>query len=431
MIAAPDRRAGVELSAGAELDGGFFADTPPERITGAAEGEVSAPRRTPAPRLLLVAPQPFYEDRGTPIAVRQVIEALGDLGYTIDLLTYPLGETVPLPATRYLRVANPFRFRQVPIGLSLKKVVLDGLLIPRLWRRMRSGDYFAVHAVEEAAFPAVLFGRLLGIPVIYDMQSSIPEQLSTHPATRIPLASEALLAAERWLLRNATMVMSSAGLAHRARALAPATPVGEWQFHSSAGEASCETPESLREELRIPPTAPVVVYTGSFAGYQGIPDLLAAIPRVLRRKPETVFVLVGADRAAMGTENPAVRIVERQPKARIAGFLRMADVLVSPRNEGNNNLPLKVFDYLAAGRPIVATDIRSHRAVLNDGTALLVPPTPGGLADGVVALLEDPACAERLAAGAARYAGENLTRLAFERSVHKVYRRLWLEAGAD
>lgn len=442
MIAPPVRIPAPDVSGGPKIELENPSAAPPEPITERQGEGVGRCNETPRPRLLLVAPQPFYQDRGTPIAVRQVIEALGELGYEIDLLTYPVGETVPLPATRYLRTVNPFRVRQVPVGLSLRKLVLDGLLVPQIWRRMRSGDYFAVHAVEEAAFPAVAFGRRLGIPVIYDMQSSIPEQLSEHPLTRLPGVRTALLAAERWLLRNATVVMSSAGLAHRARSLAPETPVAEWQFHS--GEAASErcgvdTPDSLRAELRIPPAAPLVVYTGTFAGYQGIPDLLRSIPQVRRGEPDAVFVLVGADGATgsgIGREarqalGDAVRIVERQPKERTAAFLRMADVLVSPRSEGNNNVPLKIFDYLSAGRSIVATDTRAHRAILNDDTALLVPPTPAGLAGGVVTLLRDRARAERLAEAAGAYARDNLSRLAFERSVHKVYRQLWLDAGGD
>jgi hypothetical protein len=57
-----------------------------ETAAWSAENSVAEPLR---PRVLFVAPQPFYEDRGTPIAVRQVLQALGQLGYAVDLLTYP------------------------------------------------------------------------------------------------------------------------------------------------------------------------------------------------------------------------------------------------------------------------------------------------------------------------------------------------------
>src|SRR5262245_12832040 len=53
-------------------------------------------------RVLVVAPQPFYEDRGTPIAVRQVVEALSHLGRSIDVLTYPVGRSVEIPRVSVL-----------------------------------------------------------------------------------------------------------------------------------------------------------------------------------------------------------------------------------------------------------------------------------------------------------------------------------------
>ena len=81
-------------------------------------------------RILVVAPQPFYEDRGTPIAVRQVLEALSELGRPVDLLTFPIGSDVAIRGLRIFRSANPFGFQRVPIGLSIRKVILD---LPLTW----------------------------------------------------------------------------------------------------------------------------------------------------------------------------------------------------------------------------------------------------------------------------------------------------------
>ncbi len=127
--------------------------------------------------ILLLAPQPFYEDRGTPIAVRQVLEALSDLGYPVDVVTYLVGRSLELRGVRYFRVANPCGIRHVPIGFSARKLLLDSFLIPAAWKRLRERSYRAIHAVEEAAFPAVELGRRYGVPVVYDMQSCLPEQL--------------------------------------------------------------------------------------------------------------------------------------------------------------------------------------------------------------------------------------------------------------
>src|SRR4029450_4785693 len=92
-------------------------------------------------RVLLVAPQPFYQDRGTPIAVRQVLEALSQLGYKVDLLTYPVGADIQAPGLRLMRVANQFGIKNVPVGLSLQKLLLDIPLSFGIQRQLRQGGY--------------------------------------------------------------------------------------------------------------------------------------------------------------------------------------------------------------------------------------------------------------------------------------------------
>ena len=121
-----------------------------------ADGGVA---EVPGRRILVVAPQPFYEDRGTPIAVRQVLQALGELGRSVDLLTFPIGNDIGVPGLSILRSANPFGFQRVPIGLSLRKVILDVPLVWALRRIVDPARYSCIHAVEEAAFPAAVLAR--------------------------------------------------------------------------------------------------------------------------------------------------------------------------------------------------------------------------------------------------------------------------------
>lgn len=381
--------------------------------------------------MLVVAPQPFYEDRGTPIAVSQLLRALSQLAYDVDLLTYPVGRTLEIPRVRYFRAANPFGVRQVPIGLSLSKVLLDVLLVAGLARRLSSGDgYACIHAVEEAAFPAVVLGRWFRVPVIYDMQSSLPEQLAQHLAFRNPVARTALRRLESWLLRRADSVVSSSGLAERARTSVPTVKLREWQFAGSLPPCSPEEAAALRADLGIAPERPVVLYSGTFEPYQGLPELLAAIPLVRAEVPEAIFVLVGADesggtlveRSQIGLiRDGSLRVVKRQPRERIPRFLALADVLVSARAWGDN-LPLKIFDYLAAGKPIVATDIPAHRAVLSEERAVLTGLGAPALAAGIVRLLRDPELAARLARSGREYADEKLGWFAFVRSVGELYK---------
>lgn len=377
-----------------------------------------------------MAPQPFYEDRGTPIAVHQLLRALSELEHEVDVLTYPVGRAIEIPRVRVLRAPNPFGVRHVPIGLSLAKLLLDATLVPALARRLRRRGYDCVHAVEEAAFPAVLLGRHFGVPVIYDMQSSLPEQLARHPLLRGAVAQAALRCGERWLLRRADSVVSSAGLATRVRASAPETCLAEWRYASPLPPAAPGEAERLRAVLGIAPDQPVILYSGTFEDYQGLPALLEALPRVRRRVPRATLLLVGAPEgvtidllrrhAALEREG-ALRVLPRQPRENMPPFLALADVAVSPRAWGDN-LPLKVFDYLAAGKPIVATDIRAHRAALDESRALLCPAGAGALADAVSRVLEDGELAARLSAAARAYAEEQLAWPSFVSAVRELYR---------
>lgn len=387
----------------------------------------------PAPRrVLIVAPQPFYQDRGTPICVRQVIDALVQLEYQVDILTYPVGGDLTGRPVRVIRSSNPFRITHVPVGFSFRKVLLDTTLFPQLRRLLRSGRYDAVHAVEEAAFPAAFWGQRYGVPVIYDMHSSMAEQMSDLAPFRNGMARMAFRRMERWLLERATRVISSAGLAARVREVAPGARVREWEFSAEFPPTSREEVELLRATLQIEPNQKVVLYSGTFERYQGLSLLLKAVPQVLAREPSAVFVLVGVDgeHAASRIEKIAheipghrLRLVPRQPREKIPAFFALAEVLVSPRVYGGN-LPLKVFDYLAAGRPIVATNIPSHRSVLNDERAILVPPEPEPLARAITRVLQHPEIALGMASAGKEFAIRRLAWGRFVASVAELYRSI-------
>ena len=358
----------------------------------------------PIPRILAVAPQPFYQDRGTPIALRQVLQALSELGRPVDLVTYPVGEDVALPGLRIFRSANPLRYQSVPVGFSLRKIILDLPLTAAVRRRLARERYTCIHAVEEAAFPAALLAE----------------------AYRTPL------------LRRATLVVTSAGLAERVGQAAPSVPVREWHFPSAPAEVDAERVAALRATLGLSPAQPVVLYSGTFEAYQGLAELIGAIPLVHARMPDARFVFVGAeDGDALFADGPGaalaesgvLRVVERQPRADMPAFLALADVLVSARAYGGN-LPLKIFDYLAAGRPIVATDIPTHRTVLSEERAVLVEPTAAAIAAGILGVLGDSGRARRLAAAARAHAKNHFGWGRFVDSVDALYAEVEQHARA-
>ena len=96
-----------------------------------------------------------------------------------------------------------------------------------------------------------------------------------------------------------------------------------------------------------------------------------------------------AQARAAGIEDVTIFAGER-PAEEIPAYLLAADVLVSPRSRGTNT-PLKIYQYLRSGKPIVATRLLTHTQVLDDDTAILTGATPQEFADGILAALDRPA----------------------------------------
>jgi glycosyltransferase involved in cell wall biosynthesis len=186
--------------------------------------------------------------------------------------------------------------------------------------------------------------------------------------------------------------------------------------HDPARFAAPPSRDELRRALELPHDRPVVVYTGHVNLTKGLDTLL----RMAKRLPAVTFVLVGSEGngviegLARRTRN--VTVVPWQPFSTVTRYLLAADILLQPpsrvplRLVGNTVLPMKLFLYLAAGRPIIAPDLPDMREVLvHDHNALLVPTGDDDAAVGAVTrVLGDPALAERLSA-AAKKTSEGLT----------------------
>ncbi len=367
-------------------------------------------------RVLLLLPQPFYEDRGTSIALTHYLRALGDLGQPADVLCFGPGEDIELPGVRIFRAPNPFGFERVPIGLSARKLVLDVFLAHALRRRLARERYLFVHAVEEAVLIARAFAPRRGTLVTYDMQSSLPEQLLQYRGLANRLVQGVAQRVEDRVLRGVDLVVCSEGLEERVRERAPETALLGWRFPASFGPVPAERLARLRKALRIPDRARNDLYVGSFARYQGMEMLARALPRVLAGVPDAVFVAVGAASPrqssslaeSIGAEcAERVRVLDRVDRDDAHAYMALADVLLLPRIHGSN-LSLKTFDYLAAGKPIVASDLPLHRWLEREALAVLAPPEPRPFADAVRRTLEDAELADRLRRAARSYADSHL-----------------------
>lgn len=382
-------------------------------------------------RILLAAPQPFYQERGTPIAVRMLAETLCAQGHAVDLLTFHEGADLDYPGLTILRTPAVPGIRDIPIGISWKKLICDVLLSVRLVTLALTRRYDVIHAVEEAVFPAVLLRRTARARVVYDMDSVLGEQLLQRWRILRPLR-RALQGLERAAIRRVDAVFAVCReLATQAADCAPRVPVFLIE-DVALPEATRACAEPLREMLGI--RGLLALYVGNLQRYQGVDDLVHAMRRVPR---DVTLVLIGGSTADMARMVNLIRTLKLEgrvyalgprPLAQLSGYLRQADVLVSPRSKGRNT-PMKIYSYMHSGRAILATAIRSHTQVLDDSCALLAEQGEAGLAAGLRRLAGDELLRARLGAAASRRARERYSMGAFQEKVRQAYRVLEMEGA--
>ncbi len=388
-------------------------------------------------KILFIAPEPFFENRGTPIATRNMLRVMGELGHRTDLVTYYEGQAVSIPGTSVYRCAR-LPFKNIPIGFSYLKPVLDVLTYVVVVRRLMTQRYDVIHCVEEGIFLALLAFPRKGAVLCYDMDSSLAEQLTAR-GRLWRILPPFLHWLERWALRKSTCVVTVCpALGQHVRTLAGQkrifqiedTPVVSPKPLSEREDTELRKKLSLREQK-------VVLYIGNFEPYQGIELLLRGFSLAVRKEPNCALVVVGGNKKEVLAKRNFARSLGIERHVAFAGFvppeeagvyLSLADVVVSPRTRGTN-FPMKIYSYLASGKPLVATDLTVHTQMLNRETALLVPATAEGLARGIVQLLSNPALGKSLSENGKRLVEREFGEDAYRRKVAELYR--WIAARID
>jgi len=368
-------------------------------------------------KILMIAPQPFFEPRGTPFSVLGRLRALSHLGHEVDLLTYHLGENVMIPGLSISRTATVPFVRDVPIGPSLRKLILDLLLFAKAVRALRRKRYDLLHTHEEASVFGLLLAKRFGIPHLYDMHSSLPEQLRNFGYARVT----PLIRLFEWLERrvivscNGSITICPALHEHVKKVSASGRHV---MIENVIGEDdAAPVSEEALERLRAVHSMAdrkVVLYTGTLESYQGIDLLIGSAEHVVRMRQDVLFLVVGGagnhvrtyrSRVTARGLSPHFCVIERRPASEMSAFIRLATVLVSPRT-GGANTPLKLYSYLKSGKPIVATNILAHTQILTPDTAILTEATAASFAHGILRLLHDPILAEAIGCRARQVAQE-------------------------
>ena len=358
-------------------------------------------------KLLVLAPQPFFQNRGTPIATLKMLHVLAADGHDIDLLTYHEGSGIAIENCCHHRIPNIPLVTNVPPGFSIRKLICDFAMMFSVLRLCFRNKYDAIHAVEESVFMAMLVKTMTGTPYIYDMDSSLPRQI----VDQIPLFKP-FFGFLRWF--EGAAVKGSSGVVAVCQSLEqvaashsasiPIVRIEDASLLTQETEKNAQDNANEMDNL----DGRKLLYVGNLQSYQGIDLLLESFTHVYHCESDVRLVVIGGSNEHLmryRTLAKQYKVADRthfigpRPVDRLGEYLERADVLVSPRTLGSNT-PMKIFSYLESGTPILATDLSMHTQVLDGEIAHLVPPTPLEMARGMLTLLNGPEQRAKLAAAA-------------------------------
>jgi glycosyltransferase involved in cell wall biosynthesis len=379
--------------------------------------------------ILLLAPQPFYQERGTPIAVKLLAQTLGEQGHVVHLLVFAEGEEITLPHVTIHRHIPLPGISNIKPGLSVKKLICDVFLFLKCVQLVRKYEFQLVHAVEESVFMAMVIKKIFKIPYVYDMDSCMSLQL----LDKFPSLGLVRRAME-WLEMAA--IVKSKGVLAVCRSLedmvkkyAPDKLTARIEDITLL-ESGNEGEENLREELGV--QGLLLMYVGNFEKYQGIDLLLDGFKEAVIRKKNLGLVLIGGNKKDIQLYKQRTRklgietnvfFCGQRPVNMLGYYLGQADILVSPRTQGNNT-PMKIYSYLDSGIPVLATNLPTHTQVLDEEIACLVHPSPAAMADGIVGLAENKVLREKIGFQARRRVQEEYSLPAFQRKLAAFYEQL-------
>lgn len=382
--------------------------------------------------VLFLAPHPFYQDRGTPINTSLVLKILSEQKHHVDVVTFPEGKDIYYENVKIHRTLKIPFLTNIRPGFSCKKLVYDFLMLIKVIQLASAQKYDLVQAVEESVFIALLLKVIFKTPYVYDMDSSIAQQMVEQISWLAPV-DFILNGFEKIAIKNAKAVVPVCHAIADDIAKYRPEKVAVLPDISLLGDQVGEVHEDIRQELGI--KNKMLMYVGNLETYQGIDLLLESFAVALDKTDKIDLVIIGGDAVGIAKYqakaeqlgiSQKVHFMGSRPAQNLRGYLSQADILVSPRIKGKNT-PMKIYSYLDSGKAVLATDLLTHTQVLNDEISMLAQPTPTEFSQGIIALANNPNLCTKLGMAGKALIQEKHSYNAFRKIVKNLYDWLKLE----
>ncbi|MDO8566209.1 MAG: glycosyltransferase family 4 protein [Candidatus Moranbacteria bacterium] len=347
-------------------------------------------------KILVVAPTPFFSDRGTHIRILEEALALEKRGAEVTIATYHIGAKLPQHLNTKIDVRRIrrllFWYKKLEAGPDWQKIILDLMLIKKTFFLARTWKPDIIHGhLHEGALIGFIVQKALfwrKIKLVADFHGSLTKEMASHSYLRASGLMKFFEMIERFIdtLGDAAVASSWDNIARintarkhdPARILLDGTRLSMFEGQPEASLA--------RAAYRIPQEKVVIVYTGALIANKGIKLLLDAVPIICARYQEAHFVIAGfpvdqiTEYVKQAIFKTRVTIISPLSYFELPKILCMSDIGVDPKESDTRQASGKMLQYMGAGLPIACFDTQNNREYLADGGIYAGETTPEGLA---------------------------------------------------
>jgi glycosyltransferase involved in cell wall biosynthesis len=342
------------------------------------------------------------------VHIASIVQAMRDLGHEVVLLG-PAGRAGVSGGARgsWLRRVKRRLPRAAFELVQLAHNLPSWLHLRRALRRERPAFVYERYALHHAA--GVLAAGQAGVPLVLEVNTPYAHAWSRYYGLGFPRLARST---ERFVLGRAPAIITVSEAQRRFLEEQGVPPTKIAVCHNAIDPAAFDADRypTAREDLGIPPGPVVVGFVGTMNRWQGIDALGQVLTRMLTARSDVWFLLVGDGekgaelRAAGARARAGSRVVftGRRAHAEVPALVAAMDVAVLP---DSNRSPMKIFEYMAMGKAVVAPRVPPVQEVVRDGeTGLLI--SPGDAQAMEVALLRlaaDPGLRRALGESSRRY----------------------------
>ncbi|MHB1167119.1 MAG: glycosyltransferase family 4 protein [Carboxydocellales bacterium] len=329
-------------------------------------------------KILMIAPTPFFADRGCHVRILEEITILEKMKHNVILCTYHLGRN--LDNVNIRRTFNIPFYNKLDPGPSMHKLYLDLFLFFLTIKEIIQEKPNIIHGhLHEGAFIGFVVGKIFNIPLVFDAQGSLTDELISHNTlTKGSFIYKILNKIESYIYKYSNHIFVSS------------TNMAKYLINNFRIEKNkitviedgintvtfCKQPFEniikLKKELNIPLDKKVIVYLGTLNHFEGIEHLLKAIGKMVTKNPNIFFLIMGYPNIELYYEMSKrleienyVHFTGKLDYKNAPKYLSIGDISVSPKlsdTEANG----KLINYMAMGLPVVAYDTPTNKEILGD-----------------------------------------------------------------